>query len=114
MESKVLIGRRIKEYRRQSGLTQEELAEKVHLTPNYISAIERGYSFPRIEALIDIMNCIGASADQIFCDVVNKTYITRTSMLADKIESLSGEAQRQIFSVLEIMVENLQEKNINE
>lgn len=63
------IGKRIKEYREKCGLTQEMLAEKTDLTPNYISAVERGISFPRFEKLIAIINAIGASADQIFADV---------------------------------------------
>ena len=54
------IGKRIKEYREKCGLTQEMLAEKTDLTPNYISAVERGISFPRFEKLIAIINAIGA------------------------------------------------------
>ena len=34
------IGRRIQERREQLGMKQEELAESVNLSPNYISAIE--------------------------------------------------------------------------
>lgn len=34
------IGQRFKECREQAGLTQEELAEKTHLSTNYISTIE--------------------------------------------------------------------------
>lgn len=73
------IGKRIKEYREKCGLTQEMLAEKTDLTPNYISAVERGISFPRFEKLIAIINAIGASADQIFADVVENTAATRSS-----------------------------------
>lgn len=34
------IGRRIRQRREALGLTQEQLAEKIGLTPNYISTLE--------------------------------------------------------------------------
>ncbi len=106
MKSQVLIGKRIKEYRKRSGLTQEALAEKVQLSAHYVSAVECGRSFPRIDVLIDIINAINASADQIFCDVIDKSYVARTSILADIIDGLSPVQKRQIISVIETMTEN--------
>lgn len=98
------IGTRIKEYREKCGLTQEALAERTELTPNYISAVERGVSFPRFEKLIAIINAIGASADQIFADVVENTAASRASMLSAEIEQLPFREQQRIFAVVETMV----------
>ena len=50
------IGKRLKQRREELGLTQEDLAEKLGLTPNYISTVERGASFPRCEKLILLLN----------------------------------------------------------
>ena len=36
------IGKRIQQCRKRKGLTQEQLAEQVDLSTNYISAVERG------------------------------------------------------------------------
>ena len=44
------IGKRIKQCRERLGLSQEAFAEKTGLTPNYISTVERGMSFPLREA----------------------------------------------------------------
>lgn len=60
------IGKRIKQRREQLKLTQEEFADKVGVTVNYISTIERGASFPRCERLIAILNALEISADAIF------------------------------------------------
>lgn len=98
------IGKRIKEYREKCGLTQEMLAEKTDLTPNYISAVERGISFPRFEKLIAIINAIGASADQIFADVVENTPATRSSGLSKEIARLPFREQQRIFAVVETMI----------
>ena len=93
------IGKRIKEYREKCGLTQEMLAEKTDLTPNYISAVERGISFPRFEKLIAIINAIGASAD-----VVENTAATRSSGLSKEIARLPFREQQRIFAVVETMI----------
>lgn len=45
------IGERIKQRREELGLTQEQFAEQLGLTTNYISTIERGASFPRYDKL---------------------------------------------------------------
>ena len=42
------IGRRIQIQREVLGMKQEELAEYVSLSPNYMSAIERGVKIPRL------------------------------------------------------------------
>lgn len=42
MHEKRLIGLRIKELRKNKGLSQEELAEKAETSPNYLSRMERG------------------------------------------------------------------------
>ena len=57
------IGRRFKQRREELGLTQEALSEKLGLTTNYISTIERGASFPRCEKLILLLNGLETSAD---------------------------------------------------
>ena len=109
MVDKKAIGRRIQEYRKKSGLTQEELAEKIGLSASYYSAIERGASFPRFDNLIAIINGIGASADQIFVDVIDNTSQTRASKLAEEMEGLPTKEQRRILNVVETMVRDVKE-----
>ena len=42
MDTKQLVGARIKALRMKKGLTQEEFAEVVGINPKYLSGIERG------------------------------------------------------------------------
>lgn len=109
MSDKALIGKRIKQYRKLRGLTQDQLAEKIGVSTGYLSGIERGCSFPRFENLIQIMNVIEASPDQIFVDVVEKTYETRVSILSDELEKLSPREQKRIFTVVEAMIQEAKE-----
>ena len=48
------IGQRIRDYRNQKGLTQEELAFRISSSTAYISNIERGVKKPSLQKLIDI------------------------------------------------------------
>lgn len=98
------IGKRIKERREALGLTQEEFAEKTGLTPNYISTLERGASFPRCEKLILLLNGLETSADAIFCDVVEHSASYRASTLSEMIGNLSTEDQNRILDMVELMI----------
>lgn len=99
------IGKRFKERREELGLTQEQLAEKLGLTVNYISTIERGASFPRCEKLILLLNGLETSADSIFCDVVSFSNDYKASYLSEKLAGLPGDDKKRIIDCMEIMIQ---------
>lgn len=98
------IGQRIAQYRKAKKLTQEQLAESVGLTTHHLSAIERGASGVRTEVLVQIINILGCTADDIFCDVIDSGYKSRASRLSDSVEKLSPENRDKVFDVLEALV----------
>lgn len=104
------IGKRIKERREAIGLTQQELAEKLDLTTNYISTLERGASFPRCEKLILLLNGLEASADSIFCDVLKHTTNYKASVLSEQLSALPIDEQNRILDIIEIMIKQTNNK----
>ena len=56
---------RIKNLRKSRGLTQEQLAEKMHVTSTYIVKIENGQRTGSIEFSVDLANCFGVSLDYL-------------------------------------------------
>jgi len=102
------IGKRFKQRREELGLTQEQLAEKLGLTVNYISTIERGTSFPRCEKLILLLNGLETTADAIFCDVVETSTEYESSLLSQKLKDLSYEDQRRILNMVDLMIKEAQ------
>ena len=52
------ISKKLKKGRKQSGLTQLEVAEKVGISANYYARIERGQISPSLQTLKDIMNIL--------------------------------------------------------
>ena len=100
------IGKRIKSAREKKGLTQEQLAEQVNLSPMHISVIERGNKLPRLETLIKIANVLDVSADTLLQDVVNNQIKLHTSEASDLIAQLSREDQRRVLAALHSFVES--------
>ena len=98
------IGKKIQFYRKKAGLTQDQLAEQIDISKNHLSSIERGIYSVQIDTLVCIMNCLNCSADEIFCDVIDKGTSFKSSLLYDKIQALPTEEQIRILEVVETMV----------
>ena len=101
-----IIGRRIQEIRKQRGLTQEQMAERVNISPHYLSALERGVYNIKLDLLVDILNILNCSADEVFQDVVSSSSKIKASQLSEKLKGLPVHEQRKILEVIEIMIAN--------
>lgn len=66
MNTKELIGRRIKELRKKKDLSQEELSEQAEITPNYLSRIERGTENPTLDMFVKLSNALGVEIWELF------------------------------------------------
>jgi len=99
-----MIGKRIQEYRKKKGVTQEQLSEFLDISPHYLSALERGIYNIKLETLVKILNYLDCSADEIFCDVVNKSFAVTPTRLSKKLEALPREEQERILAVVDTMI----------
>jgi len=61
-----LIGKKIKNLRKQNGLTQEELADRTELTKGFISQLERGQVSPSVVSLFNLIECLGSTPAEFF------------------------------------------------
>ena len=101
-----IIGKRIQELRKKRGITQEELAEVIDISPHYLSALERGLYNIKLEILVKILNYLDCSADEVFCEVVNKSFAVSSSRLSERLEALPMEEQNKILAVVDTMIAN--------
>lgn len=108
------IGRQIQKMRKEKGYTQQQFAEIVDLSTNYLSDIERGKSFPRADKLVAIINALECSADELFADVIDCGYQAKASRLAEMIGELSPKNQQLAFDVLEVLLNGLQVGGIDD
>lgn len=59
------IGKQIRKYRKQQGLSQEQLAEKIWISTTHMSHIETGSTKLSLPVLVDLANTFGVSADEL-------------------------------------------------
>lgn len=59
------IGNRISQFRKEKGYTQEEMAEKLGVTPQAVSKWENDISYPDILLLPKIAEMLGVSVDEL-------------------------------------------------
>ena len=65
-EIKILLGKRIKELRKQQNLTQEQLAEKMDIDQRNLSKIECGNNFITAETLSRLLNSLSIEPHELF------------------------------------------------
>lgn len=102
------IGRKIREYRAKRGWTQEECSELVGITPRYLADIERGYKTPKLETLVNILNVLGASADDVLQDSLTVGYTPKSNALSERLNSLPDEKKMQALEILDCVVKTLE------
>ena len=107
----LVIGQRIAERRKHLGWTQEELAEKGDLTPQFVSYAESGKRAMRPENLLKISSALGVSADYLLTgEIIDKDLL----LLSEKLRRLSPVQLRLIEQIVdecnELFGNPLQEK----
>ena len=60
-----MIGESLKRYRKETGLTQKELADKLNSSQNTISQYESGKRTPTVKKLLAISILLGCSVDEL-------------------------------------------------
>ena len=100
------IGRNIRQYRLEYDLRQEDLAEAVGVSANYIGMVERGEKTPSLETLVAILNVLHISADMVITDVVESGYTVKQSMLAEKVGRLPAAERERIYAVVDVLVQH--------
>ncbi len=61
------LGSRIKERRREAGMSQETLAEKAGISPNTVSRIEGGLMAMSVETFQKLVQVLGLDANEMLC-----------------------------------------------
>ncbi len=100
------IGKRIQKCRKKKKMTQAQLAEKIGLSTHYLSALERGVYNIKLELLVNILNELDISADEVFCDVVKKSFEVKATRLSEKIGHLAPLEQYRIYEVIDTLIKN--------
>ena len=92
------IAQRIAERRRKLGYTQEQLAEKADVTPQFVSYAESGKRAMRPENLMKLAEALHVSADYLLTgDIIDKDLL----LLSRKLEKLTAAQFRTIENIVD-------------
>lgn len=72
---KETFGQRFQRLRKEAGLTQEEVAEKVGITPQGVSKWENDLSSPDINILVKLAGILGVSVEELLGKEKEKTKV---------------------------------------
>lgn len=103
------IGNQIRNYRKKHHISQAEFAEKLEISTNYLSLIERGLRSPGFSTFLKVIDETHISADQLLQDLTVKGKENKTNELTKKIENLSPKNRKTVEAVLDVLLANLTE-----
>ena len=81
------FGEKIKNYRKENNFTQDDLAEKLHVSRQSISKWETGNAYPNYSLLLDIAKLLNESVDDLLStrEIVQETIDSKNKKLRNKI-----------------------------
>ncbi len=92
------IGRRIHARRKQLGYTQEQLAERMEVSIQMVSNLERGNKAIRIDNLVNLSQILEVSTDYI---LTGKATPADSEALARRVASLSPRDRRIVEELVD-------------
>lgn len=98
-----VIGERLKRARKESHLTQEQLAEKIDVSIAFLSRIERGSSQINLKRLSQICEILNVTEGDILNGVSNKSTKYLDSEFANLLKDCSSEQQRLIYDIAKVI-----------
>lgn len=98
-----IFGKILREFRMRSGLTQEQLSEKLGISLKYISRIENGNNGIKTQTLIKYMNLLGITPNTLYLEFLTNHEIKKNIQLSEKINSLSDEKKEFISSIIDLL-----------
>ena len=99
-----MLGEQIKRCREKRGFTQEQLAEKIGVSIETISSIERGIKMPRLQNFVAIANQLGVSADELLQDELDYGFIAEANALSKKLEKLQRADRKRILEIINFLI----------
>ena len=105
-KSKILqtIGNNIKTLRLSKGMTQEQMAEKLDHSVNFVSLIELGKSGMSVTTMIDICNILDVDVNCIFKGLLDYELKNSDKKLINNIIFLSDDDKNIIENLVEHLI----------
>lgn len=96
----ITIGKKIKEIRKNRGLTQDILAEKVGIDAKHLSRIECGKNSLSLNLLLKICSVLGTEPSVLFDNSINKNKAELVQEIMDILEQSAEGKVRSFYKIL--------------
>ncbi len=98
-----IFGERLKELRIQKGLSQQQLANMVHMSRRTIALYEKAMVKPRLKNVERLINFFGVSSDYMLGLSHERHISPGVAELIQECKELSEEQQGIILAILKVM-----------
>ena len=101
-----LLGNRIRDARKECGLTQKELAKQTGLSTKTVQDVEKGRKNPTYETLMRLICRLGISPDTVF-HLQNLTSKQEIQYFLEDFQSCGPKGQEILLKTLRFLAEQL-------
>lgn len=95
-----LIAKRIKDARKLSSLTQEQLAEKIGISTNAVAKLENNLMTASLQTLVNIVNVLNIDMNTLFLPNENPTQSSLNEYLINHIQGLSTKDKEFLIYII--------------
>ncbi len=105
-ELNIQIGERCRQAREASGYTQEQLAEQIGVSMQFLSDAERGVTGMSVSTIIRLCSVLSVSADYLLLGQDNRCSPEESLSMFSRIQNLSQEEQKLVAEVTNLMIKS--------
>ena len=104
---KLTMGDRIREARKNQGLTQDQLAEHLDISVEFVGQIERGLKMPSMQVFVKLIESLNVSADYLLRDSVSTGQLFGDNAIGRKIEKLKPNQRIALEALIDTYIQYL-------
>lgn len=108
---KVQFGAVIRKYRTKQGLTQQQLADLLGITPKSISCIERGLSYPSPENIFRVARILNFSLDEFLFGASRYDPTIEIPEIHEMLQQLDPQKKAAALSIMKVVCLRLKDIN---
>ena len=105
------VGLTIAKYRQQSGLTQNEVAEKLNIGYEAVSRMERGIVMPTVERLVELAEIFGCEAADLLTQSSNRVE-DQSAQIQNLLKGLTEHDRQLLLEIIGKLVHRLKDISI--
>lgn len=103
-----VIGQKIKERRKNLGITQEAIANALNVNPSHVSNIECGRANPSLTALVKIANILQCSVDYFISgeytyNIDKDKAKTLDDKIMDKLKYCDADKKNKVLKMIDLL-----------